>query len=438
MNFAPFKKSKIRKSYSDIIFSFFIASVFILGYHLDKNSNLTFSSVSDEESAPHKGSAMKFGFPLDSVYIQEDVIKKNEIFSNILNLNGLSPNLILSIENEAKEIFNFRNIKAGSKYHIIKKSECDDTPIAFVYEPDKFTYLVCDLRDNIKVDLVEHDVEVCEEVAYGSIDGSLWQSLGKIGVDNSIIDKMEEALSTSVDFYHIQKGDEFKLIFEKKYINGEYIGLGNLLAASYSTDNNTSYSINYKSKDFDGFLDFEGRPARKTFLKAPVKFSRISSNFNLRRFHPIKGKTIPHLGTDYAAPYGTEIRSVADGIVTAAAYGSGNGKFVKVKHDKVYETQYLHMSRFAKGIRPGTRVKQGQTIGYVGATGLATGPHVCFRFWKNGRQVNHLKEKMPAPQTLPQSQLGNYFEVRDKMLVRLQKIGHNYPHQDMAGKVANP
>lgn len=378
----------------------------------------------DNESA--KGTSLKFGFPLDSVYFQENIIKKNEVFSNVLSANGLSSNLILLIENKAKDIFNFRNIKAGSKYHIIKSNECDEMPIAFIYEPDKYTYFVCDLRNDIKVNLVEREVELCEESAFGSIESSLWQSLSKAGVDNSIIDKMEEALSTSVDFYHTQKGDEFKLIFEKKYIDGEYIGLGKLKAASYTTGNNTSYSMLYTSKDYEGYLDFDGRPARKTFLKAPVKFSRISSNFNLRRFHPIKNVTIPHLGTDYAAPYGTEIRAVSDGVVTAAAYGSGNGNFVKIRHDKVYETQYLHMSRFAKGVRSGTRVRQGQTIGYVGATGLATGPHVCFRFWKNGKQINHLKEKMPAPEPLPASQLKSYFELRDKMMLRLQNIGHNY------------
>lgn len=378
----------------------------------------------DNESA--KGTSLKFGFPLDSVYFQENIIKKNEVFSNVLSANGLSSNLILLIENKAKDIFNFRNIKAGSKYHIIKSNECDEMPIAFIYEPDKYTYFVCDLRNDIKVNLVEREVELCEESAFGSIESSLWQSLSKAGVDNSIIDKMEEALSTSVDFYHTQKGDEFKLIFEKKYIDGEYIGLGKLKAASYTTGNNTSYSMLYTSKDYEGYLDFDGRPARKTFLKAPVKFSRISSNFNLRRFHPIKNVTIPHLGTDYAAPYGTEIRAVSDGVVTAAAYGSGNGNFVKIRHDKVYETQYLHMSRFAKGVRSGTRVRQGQTIGYVGATGLATGPHVCFRFWKNGKQINHLKEKMPAPEPLPASELKNYFELRDKMMLRLQNIGHNY------------
>jgi murein DD-endopeptidase MepM/ murein hydrolase activator NlpD len=250
----------------------------------------------------------------------------------------------------------------------------------------------------------------------------LWNALEGQGVHPGIIDLMEEALSSSVDFYHTQKGDEFKVIFENKYVDGALVGMGRLLAASYTNESGSSYSFLYKTKENEGYFDFEGRPARKAFLKSPVKFSRISSSFNLRRFHPIKRRTIAHLGTDYAAPHGTPIRTVADGVVTAASYSGGNGNFVKVKHDNIYETQYLHMSRFAKGIRPGTRVRQGETIGYVGATGLATGPHVCFRFWKNGRQINHLRERLPSAKPMAADQLPAYFEFRDKLLVRLQQI----------------
>ena len=242
---------------------------------------------------------------------------------------------------------------------------------------------------------------------------------------------MEDALSSSVDFYHTRKGDEFKLIYENKYIDGELAGIGRLIGACYVNENGANYSMLYNTNDESGYFDQEGRPAKKAFLKAPVKFSRISSNYNLRRFHPIKGVTMPHLGTDYAAPYGTEIRTVADGVVTAVSYTSGNGKFVKVKHDNKYETQYLHMSRFAKGIRPGTRIRQGQTIGYVGSTGLATGPHVCFRFWKNGRQVNHLKEKLPSAQPMKASELPAFFEFRDKIIIKLNQI--NSYSDDLAG-----
>jgi murein DD-endopeptidase MepM/ murein hydrolase activator NlpD len=165
-----------------------------------------------------------------------------------------------------------------------------------------------------------------------------------------------------------------------------------------------------------GYFDPEGRPMKKAFLKSPVAYSRISSRYNPRRFHPIQKRVKPHLGTDYAAPRGTPIRAVADGTVTKASYTRGNGVYVKIRHDRTYETQYLHMTRYAKGIAPGVRVSQGQTIGYVGSTGLATGPHVCFRFWKNGRQVNHLRENLPPPEPMAKEELPDYFAARDRIL----------------------
>jgi len=428
LKLTPLKMSKLKKRYIDIFVSLFIASIIILGYHADNSSFRIGASPSEEVS---KNAKHLFGFNLDSVHIQPNVIKKNDVFGNILTENGLTTNMIMLIEHEAKNIFNIRNIRVGAKYHVIKRSECDDRPIAIVYEPDKYKYVVCDLRDSVTVNLIEKNVEVCEQTASGVIETSLWGALEDQGVNPSIIDLMEDALSSSVDFYHTRKGDEFKLIYENKYIDGELIGIGRLIAACYVNDNGANYSMLYKAKDLEGYFDAEGRPARKAFLKAPVKFSRISSNFNLRRFHPIKGRTIPHLGTDYAAPYGTEIRSVADGVISGASYTSGNGKFVKVKHDNVYETQYLHMSRFAKGIRPGVRVRQGQTIGYVGSTGLSTGPHVCFRFWKNGRQVNHLKEKLPSAKPMNMTELPSYFEYRDKMLLKLNDIKSTHNDNDL-------
>ncbi len=421
MKLTTLKGSKLPKRVTDIFLSFILATVFILAYHLDNKSDQKNTTSEDSEDI-QRGASFLFGFNTDSFYIEKNLIRKNDVFGNILNTHGVNTNLTLLLEHEAKDIFNIRNIRVGQPYHVVKKHECDDTPVAIVYEPDNFKYIVCDLRESVKVTLVEKEIELCEEVVSGKIESSLWGTLEAQGINPAIIDLMEEALSSSVDFYHTRKGDEFKLIYENKYVDGRLTGLGRLIAACYINDNGANYSILYKSKDYEGYFDAEGRPARKSFLKAPVKFTRISSNYNLRRFHPIKGKTIPHLGTDYAAPYGTEIRSVSDGVVTASAYNGGNGNFVKVKHDNVYETQYLHMSRFAKGIRPGVRVRQGQTIGYVGATGLATGPHVCFRFWKNGRQVNHLKEKLPPPQPMSMQELPDFFEHRDKLLVRLNEL----------------
>ena len=178
----------------------------------------------------------------------------------------------------------------------------------------------------------------------------------------------------------------------------------------------------YENEEYAGFYDLEGRPTKKGFLKSPVKASRISSSFSMSRLHPVLKRRKPHLGTDYAAPYGTPILAVGNGVVTKAGYTRGNGKYIKIKHDKTFTTQYLHMQRFASGIKAGVHVKQGDVIGHVGSTGLATGPHVCFRFWKNGRQVNHLKENFPPPEPMPQEQLPDFFQVRDDIMEELDQV----------------
>jgi murein DD-endopeptidase MepM/ murein hydrolase activator NlpD len=232
---------------------------------------------------------------------------------------------------------------------------------------------------------------------------------------------MEDALQWSVDFHHLQKGDKFKLVYEQNMIEGQDVGVEQVYAAYYKNLDNEHFAVYYEHPDVNkkGYYDLEGRPMNKGFLKAPVKYSRISSGYNPNRFHPILKRRKPHYGTDYAAPYGTPIYAVGNGVVTKASRTRGNGNFVKIKHNDTYQTQYLHMQKFAKGITPGAQVKQGQVIGYVGSTGLATGPHVCFRFWKNGKQVNHLKLNFPPPKSLPVEDLPGFYEIRDDYLAQL-------------------
>jgi murein DD-endopeptidase MepM/ murein hydrolase activator NlpD len=245
------------------------------------------------------------------------------------------------------------------------------------------------------------------------------------GMSISLIDKMEDALAWSVDFYHAQKGDEYKLIYERKYINNKAVTVGQLLGAYYLNDK-AHYAIYWDTEHYAGYYDQFGNPTKKAFLKAPVKFSRISSRFSYNRFHPVLKRSRPHFGTDYAAAYGTPIHAVANGTVIARAYTKNNGYYVKIRHDNQYMTQYLHMQKFAKGIRKGSHVQQGQTIGYVGSTGLATGPHVCFRFTKNGRPIDHLRENFPPPEPLPQEQLEDYFVLRDSMVPIIDEIGQDF------------
>ena len=229
-------------------------------------------------------------------------------------------------------------------------------------------------------------------------------------------------MASSVDFYHTQRGDKFKIIYERKYIDGQAVSNGEILAAAYKDKEGEKFAVFYENEKYAGFYNLKGEPTTGKFLRAPLKHAHISSRYNLRRFHPIKKRRIPHLGTDYAAPRGTPIYSVADGVIEVAGYTKNNGKYVKIKHDDVYKTQYLHMHRFAPGIKKGVRVRQGQVIGQVGSTGLATGPHVCFRFWKYGKQINHLRENFPPEDPLPKDQLPDFFQQRDELLSQLKEI----------------
>ncbi len=350
-----------------------------------------------------------FHWDLGLVGIQKLKIQPNDMLSQLLSNRGVEYFKINQLIEAAKSIFPFKSIRAGKDITIV--SDLVDSSVqAVVYEPDAYRRILFHLDDSIRVEVVNRPVEIKTETAGGVIDQSLWESMNEQGLPLELIAAMEDALGWSVDFYHIQHGDTYQLIYERKYVEGQPLGIQRLVGARYTSGNTTFNSILYKGNDYEGYFDLEGRPMKKAFLKAPVEYARISSGFNLNRFHPILHINKAHLGTDYAAPCGTPIRAVADGRITAASYTSGNGNFVKIKHDKTYDTQYLHMSRFGEGIHPGVMVKQGQTIGYIGQTGLATGCHVCFRFWKNGKQVDPQKEKMPPPQVMDANQLPNYLE----------------------------
>ncbi len=366
-------------------------------------------------------SRLLYGFHDQGLDYYVGTIEKNEVLSELLGRFGVPFDRVFDIANKAKDIFPVESIRTGKSYAIVSTDTCFN-PDVFVYEPNDFELIHYDLRDSGHVEVIRRDVDTVVQTGAGIIEGSLWVAMQNQGISPELIDRMEDALAWTVDFYHIQKGDRFKLIYESYFIDGKRAGTGKLLAAEYQSGEDKVYSFLFKSPIYDGFYDEQGRPMKKSFLKSPVRYGRISSRYNLRRRHPVRNRVMPHLGTDYAAPRGTPIMAVADGVVTIARFKRNNGNYVKIRHDKNYETQYLHMMKFAKGIKPGKRVKQGETIGYVGKTGLATGYHVCFRFWKNGRQVNHLREKFPKPEPMAATELPAFYALRDSMMQQLDEI----------------
>ncbi len=362
----------------------------------------------------------KYGIMIDTFTVEKQIIKENEFISDILARYKVEYLDMEHLVTTYKDVFDVRLLRAGKPYTILN---ADTTTAAdyFIYEPNVYNFIVYDFK-NKTVKKVERPIETRIETASGVIETSLWNTMVDNGLSYELTSKMEDALAWSVDFYYIQKEDKFKLIYERHYIDGKPVGVGEVHGAYYKNVDNEYYAFYFENDRHNGFYDLEARPMKKAFLKSPVQYSRISSGFNLRRFHPILKRRKAHLGTDYAAPRGTPIRAVADGVVVKRGRTRGNGNYIKVKHDNVYQTQYLHMNGFAAGVNTGVHVKQGQTIGYVGSTGLATGPHVCFRFWKNGRQVNHLRENLPPPEPMPKEDIPIFNEIRDSMKVELDKI----------------
>jgi murein DD-endopeptidase MepM/ murein hydrolase activator NlpD len=364
---------------------------------------------------------IKYGFAVDTFQVYEGKIQNGDFLGSILQRYNIDYPSIEELAQNAKPVFNVNSFRIGKNYMVLSK---DSTQRAdyFIYEPSLYNYVVFDLN-KLEAQKIEHEIEYKTEAKGGVIESNLWTAITGNGMSYEVASKMEDALQWSIDFSRIQQGDEFKLVFDQEYIKGEKAGVSRVKAAYYKTNEQEFHSIYFDHENIEiaGYYDLEGRPMNSGFLKSPVKVFRISSYYNLNRFHPILKRRRPHYGTDYAAPYGTPILAVGNGVITKAGYTKGNGNYVKIKHDDTYSTQYLHMQKFASTTRVGAHVKQGQVIGYVGSTGLATGPHVCFRFWKNGRQVNHLRMSFPPPAPLPKENLDEFFKVRDHYLELLEQ-----------------
>lgn len=343
---------------------------------------------------------IEYGLVTNDFIVVRDEVQRNQNLSSILLPYQVPMAVIDQLAKASKEVFDVRKFAAGRPYTIFCSKDSLGAAKCFVYEVNAHEYVVFDLRDSINIYRDFKPMETRLRHVQGDINSSLYVDLQKVGANPTLAISLSEIYAWTIDFYRIQKGDAFEVLFEENYVDGNPIGTGRILRSSFSQSGRPIRAYFFEHGDEKGYFDDQGNSLRKAFLKAPVKFSRISSGYSAKRLHPVLKTVRPHFGTDYAAPHGTPIMSVGDGTVTEAKYSGGNGNYVKIRHNSVYETQYLHMSKFATGIRPGKRVSQGDIIGYVGSTGLATGPHVCFRFWKNGKQVDHRKEQLPTAEPI--------------------------------------
>jgi murein DD-endopeptidase MepM/ murein hydrolase activator NlpD len=345
----------------------------------------------------------RFGLLWEAFDIDSGVVASGQSLSHILSPAGMSAGEITLLAQATETEYDVRSMRSGKSWWITYDRDSSATATHFIYQRNAREYARFSLQQPYDVALESLPADTLIQRTKGTIENSLYVDLDRLGAPTTLALAMANVYAWTVDFSRLQKGDEFDVMYERTYVNGKPMGMPRVIACHFQHRGKELPAFRFDQGEGFDYFDEAGQSLRKAFLKAPVEFSRISSRYNLKRFHPILQKTKAHYGTDYAAPKGTPIISVGDGIVSKSSYTKGNGKYVKIRHNNTYETQYLHMSR--RAVSAGEHVKQGQVIGYVGSTGLATGPHVCFRFWKNGKQVDHLREEFPPSTPIMANQM---------------------------------
>ena len=363
----------------------------------------------------------RFGLPVDSFLVEKETIGKNQNLSDILSNQGISLGLIDQIAKESVPVFDVRKLRSNNNYYLFSKGDSLKQLVYFIYEIDPVDYVVYRL-DSLHIYRGKKPVERKINTATGLISSSLWNALTDSNQSPMLALHMSEIYQWTIDFFGLQKGDRFRVLFEESYVDSTLVGITNVFACQFIHADSSYYAFQFEQDSVLSYFNEVGQSLKKAFLKAPLNFSRISSHFSYSRMHPILQYRRPHLGVDYAAPAGTPVQSIGDGVVTKKAYEGGAGNYLQIKHNSVYTTVYMHLRGFAQGIAPGVRVRQGQVVGYVGSTGLSTGAHLDFRVYKNGTPVDPLKVDSPPIEPITEQNMPQYTIIKDSLALELQKI----------------
>ena len=367
--------------------------------------------------APPEPDAFAYGYKLNNLEVVRDTVQSGDTFADIFLENGFSYTDIYNINRKVKKTYNFRKIKPKRPYTFLFSKDSLASPVAFIYQPSMLDYVVVNLKDSVYAKKNKKEVKLRTFEAQGVITSSLSETLEAQRLSPLLAYDLSDIYAWSIDFFRLEKGDRFKIVYTQKYIDDSiYVGLNRIHAAYFEHRKKPYYAIEFESDAARGiteFFDEKGKNLRRAFLQAPVQFSRISSRYNKRRRISYYGRTKPHYGTDFAAPVGTPIRATASGTVVASGYTRGNGNYVTIRHNGTYKTQYLHMKK--RKVRKGQQVKQGDLIGTVGMTGYTSGPHVCYRFWKNGKQVDPFRQKLPEAKPIDP-------KLKEKYMVYMQPL----------------
>ena len=384
---------------------------------------------SDEVSVVLKEKIVKqFGYILNNFHVLKDTVVSGDSFGSILEKNNLYYPQIYNIVQKAKQVYDVRKINVGKPYTILFSKDSLKTPELFIYQPNLIDYVLVSLTDSLWAEKKSKAVKLLEFEAQGVITSSLSEAMEKEKLSPLLSNELSEIYAWTIDFFRLEKGDNFKVIYTGKFVDDSiYVGLNRIHSAFFEHRGNPFYAVEFETdpkRNIIEYFDENGKNLRRAFLRAPVQFSRISSRYNLKRKIAYYGRVRPHLGTDFAAPTGTKIRSTASGTVVKSSYTRGNGNYVTIKHNATYSTQYLHMKK--RGVKVGQFVKQGDYIGLVGMTGNTSGPHVCYRFWKNGKQVDPLRQKLPEAKPISKDLKEKYLAYMKPIKKQLDNINSSF------------
>ena len=386
----------------------------------------------DDESSSSNTATSKpkiiheFGYTLNNYKVIKDTIKKGESFGIILDRHHVYYPKINAIAKKIKDTFDVRRIRAGIPYMILASKDTLEKAEVFIYKNSKASATIVDFKDSTIIAYkYRKPIKIIEKEVAGKIYSTLSEAMDSLHLNPNLTYNVADIYAWTLDFGKLQRGDQFKLIYEEKFIDDSvFVGYGKVKAALFDHNNRDFYAYRFISdsiKKIPEYYDDKGNMLRSQFLRSPIKFQyRVSSRYNLRRKIAYYGRVKPHKGTDFAAKVDTPIMATANGKVTESRRKGGNGNYVKIRHNNTYSTQYLHMSR--RKVKRGQYVKQGDIIGYVGMTGNTSGPHVCYRFWKNGRQVDPFKQKLPAAKPLKKSLKPSYLKFIKPLEAQLDKI----------------
>ncbi len=382
--------------------------------------------TAEEDQSPPK---IEYGIIVDSLTLINEQVKKNQSLSDILDQYGVGPDVVYKLAQASSPVFDVRKIRSGNNYTMILSKDSIPQVYYLIYEEDLTSYIVFSMHDSISVYVRNKPVQTVIRYVSGTIKSSLWNSLADQGADPNLANELSEIYAWTIDFFGIQKDDYYRIIYEEMMVDSNSIGIGKVIAADFNNMKKDYYAFGFEQNGKYDYFDDQAGSLQRTFLKAPLKFKRISSKFSYSRYHPVLKIRRPHMGVDYAADIGTPVHTIGDGTVIAKGWDyKGGGNYIKIKHNGTYSTTYMHLNGFAKGISVGSRVRQGQLIGYVGRTGLATGPHLDFRIYRNGKPIDPLKVESPPAKPVDKVNIPAFNQMRDSLINVLKEIPIKSPN----------